>query len=275
MANKALLIGINDYKGFNDLQGCINDLKSMRKILMNYVGFQAEDIRVLTDERATKQNIVTRLQWLVRNAKKGDWCVVHFSGHGSQIRDRDDNDELSDRLDEIICPYDMDWDSHTYITDDQLYDIFRDLEEGVLLEVFLDCCHAGTGTREVSPRNLPDSTENVRYRYLPPPFDIVCRSDTYSDLKKRGFGPRSRLVELNHVLWSACKEDQAAAESLFDGRPHGAFTHCVCRHFEATLGKVSRLGLLRRIHASLRHGGFSQIPQLQVPPDLGERDSYI
>ena len=275
MKKKALLIGINDYKGFNDLQGCINDLKSMRKVLMNYFGFEAENIRVLTDERATKQNIETRLNWLVEKAAKGDWIVIHFSGHGSQIRDRDENEELTDHLDEIICPYDMDWDNQTFITDDQLYNIFRNLKEGVLLEVFLDCCHSGTGTREISPRNMNDPAEKVSYRYLPPPFDILCRSDAFPDIKKRGFGIRSMLAELNHVLWAACKEDQLAAEAFFDGKPHGAFTHYVCRHFEATSGRVSRLGLLRRISASLRHGGYSQIPQLQVPPDLGKRESYV
>ncbi len=44
-----------------DLRGCINDLKSVRKVLMYYLGFEAEDIQVVTDERATKENIVRRL----------------------------------------------------------------------------------------------------------------------------------------------------------------------------------------------------------------------
>jgi len=274
MAKRALLIGINDYKGFNDLRGCINDLKSMRKVLMNYLGFETEDIRVVVDDRATKDNILVRIKWLVRTAEPGDYLVLHFSGHGSQIRDRDGDEKLLDNLDEIICPYDMDWDG-TFITDDELNCIFKGLKDGVHLEVFLDCCHSGTGTRELLPVAGNEGLEEVGYRYLEPPFDIACRSDTYRELSVKGFGVRSELAKLNHVLWSACKENQLAADAYLGGRFHGAFTYSVCRHLEATAGGVSRFGLLRRIRASLRHGGFSQIPQLVVPEEVGERQSYV
>jgi hypothetical protein len=272
MSKRALLIGINDYKGFNDLRGCINDIKSMRKILMNYLGFEAENIRVVVDARATKKNILDRINWLVKTAESGDYLLMHFAGHGAQIRDRD-GDELADQLDEIICPYDMDWDG-TFITDDELYSIFKELKKDALLEVFLDCCHSGTGTREVSAvaRNVDE--EETRYRYLEPPFDIVSRSDIYPELPARGFGSKSSLAKQNHVLWSACKDNQQAADAYIGGRFQGAFTYSICNHFEATGGMVSRIGLLRRIRASIRHGGFSQIPQLVAPEDLGLRESY-
>ena len=92
MANKALLVGINDYKGISDLRGCLNDVTNMRNILKTYLGFTNKDIRVLADSRATKENIVTRLNTMVAQAKPGDFLVFHFSGHGSQIPDRN-NDE--------------------------------------------------------------------------------------------------------------------------------------------------------------------------------------
>ena len=145
MSRKALLVGINDYKGISDLRGCVNDVTNMRSILKTYLGFQNADIRLLTDSRATKANIITRLNWLVRGAKAGDYLIFHFSGHGSQVRDRD-GDELSDRMDELLCPYDMNWEGN-YITDDDLRAIFKKLPQGVLLEVFLDSCHSGTGLR--------------------------------------------------------------------------------------------------------------------------------
>src|SRR2546425_1267038 len=109
MARKGLLVGINDYQEVNDLKGCINDVTNLREILKTFLGFQNSDLRLLIDSRATKMNIISRLNWLVRGAKAGDYLVFQFSGHGSQIRDRD-GDELADHLDELICPYDMDWD---------------------------------------------------------------------------------------------------------------------------------------------------------------------
>src|SRR5688572_21512231 len=176
MARKALLVGINDYQGISDLRGCINDVTNMRNILKTFLGFQNNDIRLLIDARATKANIVTRLNWLVRGAKAGDYLVFHFSGHGSQIRDRD-GDELSDRMDELLCPYDMNWEGN-YITDDDLRDIFKRLPQGVLLEVFLDSCHSGTGLRLLDdlgrPSHLGPEFQVEQYRasrYLPPPPD--------------------------------------------------------------------------------------------------------
>ena len=116
---KALLVGINKYAtAGSDLQGCVNDVTNVRDILLKYYGFTVPDIRVLTDDRATKVNIIERLGWLIAEVSAGDNIVFHFSGHGSQIRDRN-GDELKDGLDEIICPHDMDWDG-TFITDDEL-----------------------------------------------------------------------------------------------------------------------------------------------------------
>lgn len=114
MSCKALIVGVNKYKlPGSDLQGCVNDATNIRDILLKYYGFSISSIRVLTDDRATKKAIMDRLNWLVKDAKAGDKLLFHFSGHGSQIRDRD-GDELKDHLDEIICPHDMDWDG-TYI----------------------------------------------------------------------------------------------------------------------------------------------------------------
>jgi uncharacterized caspase-like protein len=114
MANKALLVGINAYElPGADLNGCVNDVTNVRDILLKYFGFAVKEIRVLVDGRATRKAIMQRVEWLVKDAKSGDRLLFQFSGHGSQIRDRD-GDELKDQLDEILCPHDMDWDG-TYI----------------------------------------------------------------------------------------------------------------------------------------------------------------
>ena len=59
MAKKALLVGINDYRGPNDLNGCVNDVTNMRDVLRNYMGYKNNQIRVITDSRATKSAILT------------------------------------------------------------------------------------------------------------------------------------------------------------------------------------------------------------------------
>jgi len=256
---KSLLVGINKYKiPGADLAGCINDVTNMQDILLKYFGFTVKQIRMLVDERATKQGIMKRLKWLVKDAKPGDRLLFHFSGHGSQIRDRD-GDELKDNLDEILCPHDMDWDG-TYIVDDELQELFAGLPKGVNLEVLLDCCHSGSGTREARGiASLPQEL-SFRPRFLTPPADILARvGDDDLEVRKllRGGNP------LNHVLFSGCKDNQTSADAYIKGSYNGAFTYYLCEHLRDSQAGHSRGDLLKRVRASLRHYGFSQVPQLE------------
>lgn len=260
MANKALLVGVNKYKmpGAN-LNGCVNDVTNVRDILLKHLGFTVSDIRVIVDERATKKAIVERLKWLVKNAKSGDRLLFHFSGHGSQIRDRE-GDELKDGLDEILCPHDMDWDG-TYITDDELGKIFSGLPKGSNLEVLLDSCHSGTGTREMMGISGLPQELSFKQRFLQPPIDIQCRVDEDLNIKKllRGGNP------WNHVLFAGCKENQTSADANIGGSYNGAFTYYFCKHFREGQGNMTRAELLKRVRASLKFNGFTQVPNLECP----------
>jgi metacaspase-1 len=262
MANKALLVGVNRYKlPGSDLQGCVNDVTNVRDVLLKFFGFSVKQIRVLADGRATRKAILDRLNWLVKDAKSGDRLLFHFSGHGSQIRDRD-GDELKDGLDEIICPHDMDWDG-TYIVDDDLKKIFSALPAGVRLEVLLDACHSGTGTREAMAMAMLPDARRVAPRFIAPPVDILCRQMDEDDL------PLTRILKAvnptNHALFSGCRDNQTSADAYIGGSYNGAFTYYFCKHLRDTFGALSRAELLKRLRASLKHEGYDQVPQLECP----------
>jgi Caspase domain. len=260
MAKRALLVGINKYKiPGADLSGCVNDVTNVRDILLKYFGFTTKDIRVLVDERATKKNILSRLRWLVDKAKAGDYLLFHYSGHGSQVVDRDD-DELKDRMDEIICPHDMDWDGN-FITDDEMGGLFKNLHKGVNLEVLLDSCHSGTGTREMMGISTLPLEFSFKPRFLPPPVDIACRADEDMEIRRllKGNNP------MNHVLFAGCRDNQTSADAYINGSYNGAFTYYFSRHLRDTQGNITRAELIKRVRASLKFNGFSQIPQLEAP----------
>ena len=66
MNNKALLVGINAYPNpNNNLRGCINDIIDMENFIAskNKV-YPKENIKTLTDSRATKKGILSALDWL-------------------------------------------------------------------------------------------------------------------------------------------------------------------------------------------------------------------
>ncbi len=260
MNKSALLIGINRYKSINGLEGCLNDVTNVRSVLKTFFGFSNSEIRVLTDDRATKDNILTRLSKMVGNAVKGDSLIFHFSGHGSQIRDRH-GDELNDHMDELICPYDMDWDNG-FITDDMLREILDGLATGVKMEIILDSCHSGTGTR------VPQVQPTIS-RFARPPVDIECRYQGDEDAMGPPRAFRSDpLIILNHILWAACRDNQTAADSYIDGRYNGAFSYYFCKHIREGGTTIPREELHRRITGSLIHNNYTQSPQLECNDKL-------
>ncbi len=260
MASRALLVGVNKYRLPGcDLQGCVNDITNMRDVLLKYLDFSAEQVRLLADERATRQAVLERLKWLVGDAAAGDRLVFHFSGHGSQIRDRD-GDELRDHMDEVLCPHDMDWEGN-YISDDDLRDLCSRLPEGAVLEVILDCCHSGTGTREMQALSLLPMELAMRPRFLAPPADIQARAEEELPVKRLLGGSNP----MGHVLLAGCRENQTSADAFISGGFNGAFTYYLCKHLRDTGGQITRAELLRRVRASLRFNGFSQVPQLEGP----------
>jgi hypothetical protein len=268
MADRAVLVGINKYKMANsDLSGCVNDVTNIRDSLIKFFGFQVDDIRVLTDERATKDNIMERLKWLVKGAKAGDRMLFHFSGHGSQVRDRN-GDELQDKLDEILCPHDMDWDG-TYIVDDELRKLFGKLPKDCALEVLLDSCHSGTGTRELLGLAQLSPEHSFKPRFLPPPVDIQCRVDDDLPLQRLLGGRPAATQTLPPVpeylvLFSGCADNQTSADALIGGKYNGAFTYYFCKHLRDVKGKVKRSELLKRVRASLKYEEYDQVPQLEA-----------
>jgi metacaspase-1 len=276
---KAVLVGIEEYERSDipSLRGCVNDVVLVRSLLKDCFGVPNEDIRVVLNQRATQAGILHRMRTMVEAAEPGDLLVFYYSGHGSQIRDRD-GDELTDLLDELICPYDMDWDRGTYILDDDLDVIFDGLPEGVLLEAFFDCCFWGASPRAL---DLQAATQHLRpdVRYLPPPLDIAARFEGDESLAIHRFTGCSCFHDRN-VLWGASQEGRIAAEDVFEGRVHGVFTYYGCRFIEANVERVaglnySREQLLEDVRAYLNIGGYVQVPELSAPAELRADQPFL
>jgi len=185
MVRKAFLVGINDYAPIgpseHDLHGCVEDAKDMANTLV-IAGFPATSIRLCTNSRATKKGIMDGLDWLIKGTEKGDSLVFYYSGHGSQVPNIDlsGDDVEIDRMDEILCPHDLDFARQIYVKDDDLRAIFKKLSAGVNLEVILDSCHSGTATREILDPLKPADGNGIinngvikRSRYIEPPIEYT------------------------------------------------------------------------------------------------------
>ncbi len=275
MRRKAFLVGINRYPDpRNNLKGCVNDILLMSRTLQEAYGFKAKDVRLLTDERATTAAIREGLEWLVSGAAPGDSLVFHYSGHGAQVRDLS-GDELADHLDEIICPYDLDWD-HPF-TDDDLGAFCGMVPNGALFTVVLDSCHSGTGLRNFLRPDLP-----IRYKFLPAPVEVRHRSEPV--IEDRGVdrsvtmtGPDKRLpvrrfgvavTKTNGVLIAGCRSDQTSADAWIDGDYHGALTYYLWRSLRGAKWKTTYRKAVKATGAALADHNYDQVPQLEAPRPL-------
>lgn len=174
---RALVVGINDYPDQSArLDGCINDTYLISRMLQES-GYDAGDIRLLHNDRATRANFVERLEWLVEGARAGDERVLFYSGHGTQLPAYGASLE-ADRMDETLVLYDFDWDDeNTHFTDKLFRQFYSHLPfdpdgHGAKLTVMLDCCNAGGMTRGAG-----------RVRGITPPSDIrhrLLRWDPYA-----------------------------------------------------------------------------------------------
>jgi len=274
MTKKALLVGINDYApvgaGGPDLRGCVNDVRDMANTLnvLGIVPAAPRTMRILTDSRATRANILTGLQWLLTGAKKGDVLVFYYSGHGSYVTDTS-GDEVDGR-DETICPHDFA--SAGMIKDDDIRSLLAGLPAGVNLDLILDSCHSGTMTRGTL-HTVPG--EEIRTaRYIEPPIDYGFYVDakpslpTLGLLKKRGSSAgKSKEISLapglNHVLWAGCRDNQTSEETMIGGAVRGIFTYHFCKVLRGAGPTIPRHRVDAQVCANIRGAGYAQVPQLE------------
>ena len=158
-ANKlALIIAVSKYppgSGWNQLSS-ENDARLIKETLIKQ-GFRPKNIIVIQNEKATLNGIENAIKkYLIQKVRKGDIAVFHFSGHGQQIQDFNEDEE--DGYDEALVPYDSPkhfqsgkYEGENLLTDDRLGILLNKLRKKLgnkgHLFVLIDACHSGTATR--------------------------------------------------------------------------------------------------------------------------------
>ena len=268
MAKKAVLVGVNRYRiPGSDLRGCVPDVKNMSRLIQRQYGFDAGDITMLTDFDATKKAMEEAITGLISGAKRGDVLLLHFSGHGSNVPD--DNDDEADNRDEILCPTDLDW--YDPLRDDWLRNVFDGLSAGVSLTVITDSCHSGTVTRAIEPPDAP-----LIERYLPSPWDLAAvESGRESDRdnarhaasrrRKRERKARDIVpVDIPEVLISGCRADQTSADAAHRRRIRRRTDLSTWSRRSPKPGhRCPTATCTTRPAQKLKRGRYEQVPQLE------------
>ena len=246
MVKRALLIGSN-YTAIPSakLFGCINDIINMRNTLIDAYGYQDANIYMLRDDDTarmpTRANILSALSQLVALSTSSDILWIHYSGHGTQIRDT--NKDEMDGFDECIVP--CNYNTAGIITDDELYAIFKNAK--CQLMICLDSCNSGTGcdlqySMNYSNGALIKSTNNSS-RAIPNP---------------------------NVIMLSGCRDNQTSADAYdtTSQKNVGAFTHTFLETLRGFDHNAQILQVYTTLCAKLKQYGFTQIPVLSSSVSL-------
>lgn len=227
-SKKACLVGINYTGTTNELLGCVNDVYIIRDLLVSQYKYKLEDIQVLTDQHATRENILQEFTSLVQQAKSGDSICFTFSGHGSYFKDR--NNEEADGQDELIVSVD-----NRAIVDDE-FKIILDthLNPGVNMFTLFDSCHSGT-------------VLDLKYSFDNNITTVI--NESYKETKG------------NVVLLCGCRDNQVSIDGYinnsFNGILSSAFVYILRNNPSLTWNE-----LLTKMREILLLNQLTQVPQI-------------
>ena len=246
----ALLIGIDSYpEGTRSLEGCVNDVDDVADYLTQH--FSDAALLKLTNGDATYANVIAQIRAHLGQAGQDDIAYLHYSGHGARSKAAPEFSRFDqDGRDEGLVCHDSRVGDNYDLADKELALLIAELAKNEPhIAWVLDCCHSGTGTRDlegaskagvrgVGEGNYPRRLET----YLEGQYAAAQRGDDGLPLI-----PHSR-----HMLMAACDKDETAKEDLVHAR--GIFTRSLYDVLRETNGDLSYAELFGR--ARVRVGEY-------------------
>lgn len=261
VVRKALCVGVDAYPDADDrLLGAVSDAREWADGL----AVQGFAVQTLLDGEATRAALMQQLTELVLGSSTGDVLVFQFSGHGTEVEDVDRDEVASGNgHDEALCPVDFRATDSDVVLDDDMFDLFVRLPEGVALTCFFDCCHSGDVSRRTVlgrgavSRALADREERVRFATPTPELNAKNRARLGASPP---FAVRDR-ARMRWVAFGACLDGQLAYESGGSGR----FTSTAVPELREHAGHSTNGEFQARLLQAFATGA-RQTPNLDCPP---------
>lgn len=214
----ALVVGISNFKDSAiNLQYAAKDAMDFRNYLIFEANFKPDHVKLLLDEHATRDNIVSHLgdKWLRKNAKADDLVVIYISTHGTSARKEVGNANF-------IVAYE------TNLSNAVLSGIpmqfftagVRDMIPSDRVVIVMDVCHGGA-VRETSLASALDAKEKEVHTAQSGSKAIVLQPDM--SVKASSSGVSSGVnVGTGQIVVASSDADQVSWESRH--YPNGVFT---------------------------------------------------
>jgi uncharacterized caspase-like protein len=144
----ALVVGVGNFqeKAIPALRFTVKDAQVVRDTLVDRgMGqFNPNDVILLTDEKATRQNIEAAMQQIENKVRAGDTVVAYFSSHGTPPNDQGNMNIVT--YDTEVKPRAKVF--HTSLSDERLSQFIQRLGQTNLM-VILDTCYSGKAYEKV------------------------------------------------------------------------------------------------------------------------------
>ena len=213
-----VIVGIDAYLNVSSLDGAVNDANDIADALSGH----GAEITLLTDDLATRANIMGALEDAVMRAGPGDLIVFSYAGHGFQQPEALLGDE-TDGKDEEFVLYGFAQSglgAQERIRDNDIADLLSRVHPQAEVLMVADSCHSGTMTRGGDPRGRLGKTRAIEDYPIdddplaPPPVE-------------------TRQVEVsqfpNVVFAAAARDYEETPEVIIDGESRGALSWSVAQ----------------------------------------------
>lgn len=260
----ALIVGINDYPASTRLKGCLHDVEAMQAMLQRFFADRDQHIRTLVDAEATHEAVVTGFREHLGRAGADDVVFFHFSGHGTESPTAEEFRPFEHTgMDQALVCFDS-RPRGLLLADKELavllHEVATRLPDGGAkaqpphIVVSLDCCHSGSGTRDLAEDPL------MLTRSMFASADAPRRLETYLDghyRKQLDAGRPLSVPASPHVVLTACENIQKAG----DTPTGGVFTQSLVRAVKSESARINYSDLLVRARAYARRLRDHQNPQ--------------
>ena len=197
-------------------------------------------VTTLQNEQATKQAIIQSLSHLAKQIHPNDYVCIHFSCHGQQMEDNNQDEE--DGLDEALIPYDAYlsykkgiYEGKNHLRDDDLEEHLTTIrkklgEKGTLL-VTLDACHSGTADRD--EEYVEDDDAPIRGTsaiFSSNPFFL---SPENKNVERQITLPQQKGMS-SYCIISACQPFQRNFETKVKGVYYGTLSYALYQTLKET-----------------------------------------
>jgi pimeloyl-ACP methyl ester carboxylesterase len=268
----ALLVGINDYPAeVGKLEGCLNDVDHMRAFLSANFDPAVLAIEVLKDADATRGNVIGQFRAHLAKAGPGDVALLHYCGHGSRWSSAAPFREFySDGWDEGLVCIDSLSPGGYGLVDKELAVLIAELgKNSAHVAVILDCCHSGSGTRDIDAFGGMKARVATVVPNGPRPLESYV-DGYYSQLLQAG--ESLAIPASKHILLAACERTQTAKEMADKS---GVFTSTLVEVLQATRGDLTYSDLFVRSRAAVRKRADNQLPQFEAIGNFSAASGFL